>query len=106
MRQRQFGSASIASHASIFAGAYRRDGGSEDGTRTILEERRSNIARLVMEPDRGMYDALNKGISLATGEVVGILHADDVYAHGEVLTRVAQAFRRAGRTRATATWST
>jgi glycosyltransferase len=47
---------------------------------------------VVSEPDSGIYHALNKGLALATGEVVGFLHADDVYADGEVLARVAAAF--------------
>jgi len=46
----------------------------------------------VSEPDRGIYDALNKGIARASGDVVGFLHADDVYASPDVLARVAEAF--------------
>lgn len=53
------------------------DGGSSDGTLTIIEEHRHSLARIVSEPDRGIYDAMNKGLRLATGEVVGILNADD-----------------------------
>lgn len=47
---------------------------------------------MVSEPDEGIYHALNKGLSLASGDVVGFLHADDFYADPEVLTRVAEAF--------------
>jgi glycosyltransferase involved in cell wall biosynthesis len=72
------------------------DGGSSDGSRELLQAQQSGIARLVMEPDRGMYDALNKGIGLATGDVVGILHADDIYAHGEVLANVVRALEASG----------
>jgi glycosyltransferase len=50
------------------------------------------MAVLISEPDRGIYDALNKGINCATGEVVGFLHADDVYAHPDVLRWVAEVF--------------
>ncbi len=46
------------------------------------------IARIVSEPDEGIYDAMNKGVSLATGEVVGILNSDDFYANNAVLSRV------------------
>ena len=48
--------------------------------------------RLISEPDRGIYDALNKGVGAASGDVVGLLHSDDVFAHAGVLERVAGAF--------------
>ena len=67
------------------------DGGSTDGTRDVLERHRSRFAKLVMEPDHGMWDAMNKGIRLATGDVVGILNADDVYADPTVMDQVASA---------------
>ena len=53
------------------------DGGSTDGTKEILEEEYSKYKVLVSEPDNGIYDAMNKGISLATGDVIGILNSDD-----------------------------
>ena len=68
------------------------DGASTDGTVAVLEAHRDRLAVLVSEPDRGIYDALNKGIARATGEVVGFLHADDIYAGPEVLAHVAAAF--------------
>jgi len=68
------------------------DGASRDGTLELLEGKRSQLAVLVSEPDNGIYDALNKGIARATGDVVGFLHADDLYAHPGVLADVAQAF--------------
>jgi hypothetical protein len=68
------------------------DGGSRDGTLDVLQAHRDRLAVLVSEPDGGIYDALNKGLARATGEVVGLLHADDVYADAEVLARVAGAF--------------
>ena len=52
--------------------------------------------RYVSEPDRGMYDALNKGVAIATGDVIGQLNADDFYAHPGVLARVARAFEETG----------
>jgi len=68
------------------------DGASTDGTLALLESRRSPQSSLVSEPDKGIYDALNKGIARATGEVVGFLHADDIYADDRVLQRIADAF--------------
>jgi glycosyltransferase len=52
--------------------------------------------RYVSGPDRGLYDALNKGVALATGDVVGQLNADDLYAHEGVLARVAAVFEQTG----------
>ena len=68
------------------------DGGSTDGTREWLQAHADHRTRLVLEPDAGIYDALNKGFALAAGEVVGLLHADDLYADERVLARVAAAF--------------
>jgi len=68
------------------------DGASSDGTLAILLDRRESISVLVSEPDHGIYDALNKGIALATGDVVGFLHSDDLYADEHVLARIAAAF--------------
>ena len=69
------------------------DGGSTDGTLDLLEPYRNRIAKLISEPDQGLYDAMNKGIRAATGDVVAILNADDVYASLDILARVAAAFR-------------
>jgi glycosyltransferase involved in cell wall biosynthesis len=68
------------------------DGASRDATLEIVGRYRAGIARLVSEPDRGLYDAMNKGIALATGEVVGMLNADDIYADEHVLARIARCF--------------
>jgi glycosyltransferase len=68
------------------------DGGSTDGTLQVLQGYADRLAVLVSEPDRGIYDALNKGIARASGEVVGFLHSDDLLADERVLSRIAQAF--------------
>jgi glycosyltransferase involved in cell wall biosynthesis len=68
------------------------DGGSTDGTIKVIDEHRPNISKLISEPDRGLYDALNKGIRHATGDVIGFLHADDEYASPQALARIASAF--------------
>lgn len=67
------------------------DGGSTDGTLDILKEYQ-HIGRISSEPDRGMYDAMNKGISMANGDVIGILNSDDFYAGPKVLEKVSEAF--------------
>ena len=70
------------------------DAGSTDGTLEVLERYRKRIAVLVSEPDKGIYDGMNKGIGLATGDVVGILNADDRYSDPLVLRDVIDAFSR------------
>jgi glycosyltransferase involved in cell wall biosynthesis len=68
------------------------DGGSTDGSLAILDQHKSRIAKIVSEPDGGLYDALNKGIRQASGDVIGFMHADDEFATPHALARVAQAF--------------
>ena len=68
------------------------DGGSRDATMPILEAYRTRLGKLISEPDAGIYDALNKGIRHATGDVLGFLHADDVFEDEGVLAKVAAAF--------------
>lgn len=68
------------------------DGGSTDGTPDILATC-SNASRIVSEPDGGVYEAMNKGIRLATGDIIGILNSDDFYSGPLVLANVAQIFR-------------
>ncbi|TDG36716.1 glycosyltransferase [Pedobacter changchengzhani] len=70
------------------------DGGSTDGTLTILEKYQSKIHKLVSEKDNGLYDAINKGIRLATGAIIGLLNADDMLADCAVIEKVAQSFIR------------
>ncbi len=67
------------------------DGGSTDGTLNIIEKYRDKIAKLVSEPDRGIYDAMNKGINLATGDIIGILNSDDVFADKNTVSRAVSA---------------
>ena len=70
------------------------DGGSTDGTLDIIKKYEDRISKLVSEPDNGIYDGLNKGIRMATGDVIGFLHADDLYATDNVLKTVAECFAR------------
>lgn len=68
------------------------DGASTDATLDIISEYRAYIAKVISEPDKGIYDALNKGIRLASGDVIGVLHGDDFYAHDKVLESVVKVF--------------
>lgn len=75
------------------------DGGSKDNTLSIIKEyepRFSGTLKWISEPDNGLYDALNKGIRLATGDIVGILNADDFFTSNTVLSEIAATFQRAG----------
>ncbi|MDR0560168.1 MAG: glycosyltransferase [Prevotellaceae bacterium] len=70
------------------------DGASTDGTREIIEKYRDRISVYVSEPDSGLYNALNKGIRLATGDAVGVLHSDDVFYSCDAVSAIADAFLR------------
>ncbi|MEI6456021.1 MAG: glycosyltransferase family 2 protein [bacterium] len=72
------------------------DGKSKDGTCDIVRSYGDRITKFVSEKDNGLYDALNKGIGLATGDVVGFLHSDDIYASAETVKLIAEAFNRFG----------
>ena len=69
------------------------DGESSDDTIGIIEKNAINLTKIVSEPDDGVYSALNKGIKLAKGEIIGILHSDDLLADSTILEIVAQQFR-------------
>lgn len=68
------------------------DGGSTDGSLDILQKYSKSLTVFVSEPDQGIYDALNKGINLAKGDIIGFLHSDDLLATDQVLNRIASAF--------------
>ena len=68
------------------------DGGSDDGTLDVVTRAGGHLACVVSEPDRGIYDAINKGLARATGDIVGLLHADDHFAGTDVLADVARIF--------------
>lgn len=69
------------------------DGGSKDGTLSILEENADIINISISEPDKGIYDAMNKGLGLANGEIVGFLNSDDFYAHNNVVKSIVEALQ-------------
>lgn len=71
-----------------------QDGGSSDGTTEIVRRLSDERTKFESAHDGGIYDALNRGIARASGDVVGLLHSDDIFAHDQVLARVAAAFDR------------
>ncbi len=68
------------------------DGGSTDNTIQIIKSYKEGVSVFISEPDAGIYDAMNKGIKLATGDIVGTLNADEFFAADDVLSTVATAF--------------
>jgi len=66
------------------------DGVSTDGTIDIIKKHESKSCKLISEPDKGLYDAMNKGISKATGDIIGILNADDFYASFDVVSKIVE----------------
>ncbi|MFM1793622.1 MAG: hypothetical protein RL642_7 [Bacteroidota bacterium] len=69
------------------------DGGSTDGTQEVVKQF-PHVTTFVSEPDNGLYDAMNKGISMATGDIVVILNADDFYAHAGIVEKVVKCFEQ------------
>jgi len=87
---------SVASQVGVHREHLIIDGHSTDGTMDLVRQHAEGIDVCISEPDRGIYDALNKGMRLASGDVVGFLHSDDVYASTETLQKIAHAFRDPG----------
>jgi glycosyltransferase len=69
------------------------DGASTDGTVEVVQGYTNKIDKFISEKDQGLYDAMNKGIGLATGDVIGILNSDDVYFDKNVLENIVNTFR-------------
>ena len=66
------------------------DGGSTDGTLDIINRYKGNISKVVSEPDKGVYDAMNKGIRLSSGDIVATLNSDDMYADETIVSQMAE----------------
>lgn len=69
------------------------DGNSSDGTKDIIESYSDQISQYVSEQDSGMYDAINKGLGMATGDIIGLMHSDDVFYDNAVISKIAEVFK-------------
>lgn len=73
------------------------DGASNDNTLEIIKSIPNRVSQIVSEPDKGIYDAMNKGIELTTGDIVGILNSDDFYASDTIIEKIVKAFEQTSR---------
>ncbi|MEQ9875697.1 glycosyltransferase family 2 protein [Pectobacterium brasiliense] len=69
------------------------DGGSKDNTLSLIKSSCSRVSVIISEPDKGIYDALNKGILSATGDIVGFLHSDDFFSYPDAVKDIVDAMR-------------
>ncbi len=72
------------------------DGASKDGSLKVINEYKNKISRIISEPDKGMYEAINKGIRAATGDIIGLVHSDDYLYAKDTITKMVQEFKRTG----------
>jgi glycosyltransferase involved in cell wall biosynthesis len=70
------------------------DGNSTDGTKAIIESYKDSISHYISEPDKGMYDAINKGFRLATGDVIGLMHSDDEFYDEDAVSKIVASFNK------------
>ena len=70
------------------------DGASTDETLLLLQSRREQLSAFISEPDKGIYDAMNKGIKIASGDIIGFLNSDDFYSNDEVILKVVREFEK------------
>ena len=68
------------------------DGASKDNSLSIINEYKDKISKIISEPDHGMYEAINKGIRVATGDVIGLVHSDDCLFSNQTVSRIVQRF--------------
>ena len=69
------------------------DGNSSDGTKDIIKSYSDKITKYISESDNGMYDAINKGLGMATGDIVGLMHSDDVFYDTTVISKIVEVFK-------------
>jgi glycosyltransferase involved in cell wall biosynthesis len=69
------------------------DGNSSDNTLDIISQF-PNISQIISEPDKGIYDAMRKGVALATGDIIGILNSDDLFENDDILRKISETFQK------------
>lgn len=69
------------------------DGASKDNTVDVIKQQCPRVTTIISEPDKGIYDALNKGIEAATGDIIGFLHSDDLFAYPEAVKDIVEQFQ-------------
>ena len=72
------------------------DGASKDNTIKLIKSNCTKVSKIISEPDKGIYDALNKGIQAASGDVIGFLHSDDLFAYDDAIADIAKTFESSG----------
>ncbi|HDX6443995.1 TPA: glycosyltransferase, partial [Escherichia coli] len=72
------------------------DGASKDNTIELIKSNCTRVSKIICEPDHGIYDALNKGIQAASGDVIGFLHSDDLLAYDDAIADIAKTFESTG----------
>lgn len=72
------------------------DGASKDNSLSVINEYKDKITKIVSEPDHGMYEAINKGIRLATGDIIGLVHSDDFLFANDTISRIVNEFKKTG----------
>ena len=70
------------------------DGASKDSTLEIIDRYKSSVSKFVSERDKGIYDAMNKGVAMATGDIIGILNSDDFYADAHVISDIVKTIQQ------------
>ncbi|GGF60896.1 glycosyltransferase family 2 protein [Wenyingzhuangia marina] len=70
------------------------DGGSKDQTLDIIKKHQKRISKWISEPDNGLYDAMNKGVSMSTGDVVGLINSDDLFCDNRAIEKVMNIFKK------------
>ncbi|HCW0695693.1 TPA: glycosyltransferase, partial [Escherichia coli] len=70
------------------------DGASKDATIELINQNCTKVSKIICEADKGIYDALNKGINAATGDIIGFLHSDDLLAYDDVIADIAETFAK------------
>lgn len=70
------------------------DGASKDNSLEVINRYKDKISKIISEPDKGMYEAINKGIRAATGDIIGLIHSDDFYYSNDIISKIVERFKQ------------